>query len=206
MRIIEIILLCFLAVALGWFYSLAPGGAFSLMIVLTLLSTLYFAFGFVFFSKNGFRSAFKGGLKNTRPATIVFGVLTGMGLSVLLIGILFKLLLFPGANNMLTVGSIESAIMLCVNTIYFFKTRLAASKLCISRIVIFLIPSVALLVTPSLTVARLQYRNHPAYVDAYAKHLEDPMNPEKWEALNLERNRIQMTDEEFELYKKSVVK
>jgi hypothetical protein len=204
MRILEIVLLCLVVVALIMFFTLMPGGASVLMIVLSLLSLIYFGFGFILFSKVGFRAALKQGLKNTPTATIVIGVVTGVVLSQLAIGILFKLLLMPGANEMLMVGNVGSAVMLVVNVFYWLRYRSASSKLCISRLVMFLIPAVFLFTTSQLTLVKWQYKDHPGYVEAFRQFSEDPSNEEKWQALDLEQNRIHMTAEEFELYKKSV--
>jgi hypothetical protein len=203
MRIFEIILLCLAVIGIGWSFSLVPGGEALLFIVINLLAVLYFGFGFMFFSNVGFRSAFKGGLKNVPGTTFVIAIFTGLAVSTLTIGILFGILMMPGADNILTIGSVEAVIMLIVNLIYYFKVKQGASKRCISRLAMFSIPSLVLLLTPPLELVKLQYRNHPAYVDAYAKHLEDPRNPEKWELVDLERNRIDLSPEEFELYKKS---
>lgn len=204
MRILELVLLALTALALVMFLGLVGGGATVLMLVLTLLALVYFAFGFILFSKVRLRSAFKGGFKGMPAATVVIGVVTGIALSTLSIGILFKLLLMPGADEMLLVGSIESAVMIAVNIVYFLKTKSDTARLCVSRLLIFGLPAVFLLLTSPLTLVKWQYRNHPRYVEAFTKFEQDPRNPEMWDLLDLERNRIHLTPEEFALYEKSM--
>lgn len=203
MRILEVALLAILVLSLIFFFALMPGGASLVMIVLTAIGFFYFGAGFVLFSNTKFRTAFKGGLKNVPVLTIVIAVVTGQALSTLAIGILFKLLLMPGANEMLTIGAVESMILIVVNIFSYVKSRSATSMLCISRLTLFLLPAIFLLTTSPLTLVKWQYRNHPGYVDAFSKFLDEPNNKDKWEQLNLERNRIYLTPEEFEIYKKT---
>jgi hypothetical protein len=203
MRYLEIALLLLSGVALIWFYSLLPGGSFVLMLALSSIALVYFAFGFIIFSKARVRSIFKGGLNDTPARVIVTACLTGLALSTLSIGVLFKILLMPGAQAMLMVGVAESVVLILVNVLYQLRGKSSASLLSISRLAIFLSLALFLLLTPELAIVRWQYRNHPGYVIAYIDFKSDPANEEKWNSLHLEHERVFLSPEEFELYKKS---
>ena len=83
------------------------------------------------------------------------------------------------------------------------RRRLAAASILIRTITIGIAGTI-LFFTSELTLVKLQYRNHPAYVEAYVNYREDPQNPNLRDALDLEYNRVWMREEEFKEYEKSL--
>ena len=60
-----------------------------------------------------------------------------------------------------------------------------------------------LIFTSELSIVKFQYRNHPDYIEAYTNYVADPRNEELYRKVELERNRIRLTDEEFKRYEES---
>jgi hypothetical protein len=202
MKFSERFLLVLCLIAFVWFFALVPGGAETVMITLTLLSMFYFLFGLLFFSDVGLRQLFKGKLKEVTAVMMVIGVLTGIALSIVLIGILFKLLYLPGADEMLKIGIPFAIVMLAVAVIYSRPPRRPLSKTIFSRLIIFLVLGIAVLVISPLTLVKLQYRNHPRYIEAFSNYSQNPRNRELWDKLDLERKRVVLSKEEFEIYER----
>lgn len=192
MKIFEIILLGLAVIAAVLFFIPVPGGAYLTTIVLSVLSTFYFLFGFIFFSKVEMRAVFKGGFKDVSGATIAISIITGIALSIIITGILFKLLMFPGSANMLFTGAILAIVLIVISLVRFIRTRSASSKLTLSRLNGFFILAVVLLFTSTLSIVKFQYRNHPAYVEAYVNYTNEPENPNYQEALETEYRKMMM--------------
>ena len=70
-----------------------PGGAFMMLIVLMALSFVYFPGGFYFLADG-----------NLKKQNIALSIVTGMVLSIVVLGLLFKLMYWPGAALMLLVS------------------------------------------------------------------------------------------------------
>jgi hypothetical protein len=205
MRIVEIILIILFGLSLLWFYAFVVGADEILMIVLTLLSLLYFGFGFLLFSNVGLRAMFKGGFAGVSAATFLMAAATGLALSIVTIGILFKLLLMPGANEMLTIGCTFAGVLFVTNVVLYISSRTRASMICVTRLGPFLLIGIVLLLTSGLALVKVRYRSYPLYIDAYTKYSSDPRNDAAIEALDVEYKRIRLNEEEFkkyELYKK----
>jgi hypothetical protein len=202
MKFLERFLLALSVISFLWFFSLTPGGAFMLMITLSLLSLFYFLFGLIFFSDIGLLQLFKGGLKDVTAGMMIIGVFAGIVLSILAIGILFKLLDMPGAGNMLIIGIPCTIFMLCVAGVYSQPPRKQLSKATFTRLLIFLALGIAVYMTPPMTFAKMQYREHPLYIQAYENYQQNPQDPELIHKLDLERKRIILSKEEFEMYEK----
>jgi hypothetical protein len=88
-KIIAIILV--IGLILRFFHI--PGGSIFTILSMSILSLLYFPFGFYFLSD-----------KKIDNRTIAFSVLSGMVLSIALLGALFKIMHWPGASFMLVFG------------------------------------------------------------------------------------------------------
>jgi hypothetical protein len=206
MRITEITLLALTVISGIWLYALLPGGEHMVMIVMSLLSLLYFGFGFLIFSQVGLRSSFKGGLQGISAATILASIVTGIAASIVIIGMLFKIMILPGADEMLIIGSFATTFLFVVSVFRFTRSKNAITRFTLGRITIFCVVGTILWSIPSLTLVEVRYRNHPRYVEAYSNFVADRKNPERWKALELEYRRVYSSPEEFSQYERSLGK
>lgn len=129
--------------------------------------------------------------------------MTGLGLSIISLGSLFKLLNLSGADEMLMIGLIVTSIVLIISLTLFLKNNDTNSKFTLWRVSIIGGIGVILMLTSELSIVKFQYRNHPDYIDAYAKYLSDPRNEELQKKKEMEYYRIILTEEEFRMYEKS---
>lgn len=204
MRITEITLLALTAISGIWLYALLPGGEPMVMIVFTLLSLLYFAFGFLIFTRVGLRSAFKGGLSGNSGATILAGIVTGLAASAMIIGMLFKIMILHGADEMLDIGLFATTILFVVSLFRFMRSKNAITRFTLGRMTIFFVVGLVLWSIPNLALVRVRYREHPRYIEAYSNFVADRANPETWKALDLEYRRVYSSPEEFSEYERTL--
>lgn len=93
------------AIALIFKLALFPGGGIISVISLTALSCVYFYFGFAFFNNIKLKNVFKRKSYEGISALRMIGSIgTGMVLSTVCLGILFKLSHYPGGGFMLNTG------------------------------------------------------------------------------------------------------
>jgi hypothetical protein len=161
-----------------------------------VLAGLYYFLGFLLFNQIRLRHIFKrDAYQNVTAVQIVLSVVTGMGLSTIIIGSLFKLFNIPGADNMLWIGLIVSGIVSVVSIVLSMNNPNSNRKFTFWRVGIIGVIGIFLLLISELSVVEVQYRDHPEYIEAYRKHLADPRNEELYKKMELERNRIQLTGE-----------
>jgi hypothetical protein len=205
MKTLERILAIGILIALILKFSLVPGGDTLTLWTMMLLACIYYPLGFLFFNHIKLRSMFKStSYKNVTISKIVFSVVTGLGLSIIVVGSLFKLLNFPGANTMLLSGLIITAIVSVISITLLIKNNDATSEFVLWRAGIVGGIGVFLILTSGLSIVQFQYRNHPDYIKAYTNYLADPQNRQLFKKMELERYRIKLTDEEFKIYQESV--
>lgn len=174
-----------------------------MMISLLTLGGIYFPLGFLLLNDISLLSYLKKreSFENWTTIQIVSGVVTGIALSIICVGILFKLLTLPGANEMLMFGAMASIIVAIVTVI--LRKRVPARAILI-RTAIFSVAGIVLFLTPHVSIIKFQYRDHPAYVEAYTQYIENPKDDSLWEKQKLEYNRVWMTPEEFKEYEQGV--
>lgn len=203
MNLLEKLLVTLAVVGVILKFSFVLGGDELLFLSMSVLSCLYYLFSFLFFNRIPLRNIFKRDAYNGVSAwTIVTTAVCGLGLSIICIGSLFKLLTFMGANQMLAIGLGITAVILAISVIRFLRKRDPTEKVMLWRTGIALIVALTLLLTPNVSIIRLQYRNHPAYIEAYSRYLQEPTNEALIRKKDLEYHRITMSPEEFTLYEK----
>lgn len=200
MKLAEKILAIAVLAGLLLMFSIVRGGAELFMISLLSLSGIYFAFGFILFNQIRLRDLpKKETFKDLTTIKIVFGAISGIALSIVCVGIVFKLLSLPGSNEMLLIGTVV-CILISIATLVLRKKLSAATIL--TRTVVFGVVGIVLLSIPLLSIIKFQYRNHPAYVEAYTRYVENPKDESLWEKQMLEYNRVWMNEEEFKEYER----
>lgn len=112
MQKIEISL--WVALVLGLLLKLLhlPGYSIFIVFPLLLLSTIYFLFSFFLFNKITFKGIFKLESYKLPVVKLLHAFISGIGLSILMIGILYKLMHYNGGNFFLYNGLIICALTL----------------------------------------------------------------------------------------------
>ena len=198
MKTLEKVLAAVILIALVLKFTLTPGGDIMIFWTMSILACIYYPFGFLFFNQIRLRHIFKKvAYKDITTPKIVLGIIAGLGLSIIVIGSLFKLLNLSGANQMLLIGIIVTTIVLLISIVQLVQNSNATSKLILWRAGIIGGLGFFLLLTPALSIVAFQYRDHPDYIEAYSNHMANPQNEELFKKLQLERNKIRFTEEEF---------
>lgn len=180
---------------------LFPGAELILIMSLLLLSLLYYPLGFLFFNEIPLKKVFKKeAYRGLNAWRIIGSIGVGIGLSTIIIGILFKLQYWPNADDNLQTGLIFIGVIIMIAVIRFIKNRDVFYKRIFFRIAIIGGFGLILFFVSNSSLHKFQYRNYPAYIKAYENYLQDPENEELQKKQKIELNRIIMTEEEFQHY------
>jgi hypothetical protein len=197
MKILEKILVAAIAIALIMKFSLISGGDILALWTMVILGCLYYPLGFLFLNQIRLRHVFKKeAYQNVTTPGIILSVVLGISLSTIIIGSLFKLLSIMGADGMLRIGLIVTAILSIISLVISMTGNGTSNKFMLWRAGIIAGIGIVLLLTSELSIVKLQYRNHPQYIEAYTNYLADPRNEELYRKVELERNRIRLSEDE----------
>ncbi len=106
-----------------------PGGVILTLISLTVLSTLYYFLSFALLNGIRLRKIFKKeSYAEINAQKIIAAILAGFSLSILTMGILFKIQSYPGANLMLIIGLVYIAIVALLSVTYYLRKKSALTK------------------------------------------------------------------------------
>ena len=162
-----------------------PLSAEFIILFFCLLSWFYLVFSFALFNGVRFRDIFKkSAYKDATPKKIIGAIGLGWGLSVIINGGLFKLVLYPGAQPMLLVGLLHIGIILVVAIVYYFRNKSDYYKRIFKRIAIYGAFGLTLYLIPTTTFLKIYYANnrfyteHPDFSEHFKKVLADPNNQE----------------------------
>ena len=151
------------------FTLLTDGIPYGILIVpLTgLLSMTYFMAGVFIFGKMPIGKNLK---------TIALGIPLGIITSIALMGIVFKFMLYEGANIMLGTGLYPALMGLIVVVVLFAKSKENRShwKLVMFRLVVLIIPALLLYSKSEVEMVENRYSDYPFYIDAYKVYMDDP--------------------------------
>lgn len=192
MKKAEIYLALLALLALIFKLTLIPGAGIVTMLSLSILGMMYYFLGFALFNGIKLRAILKSSsYTNITAAKIIGAVLTGWVLSMALIGIMFRLQLYPGGHNLLFLGLIGMMAIIVVSII----ARLIAGQSRIfprilKRIAVVAAVSALLYITPTDTLLDLQHRNNPEYRDALKNAMANPDNEQYQEKLEEEREKL----------------
>lgn len=205
MRLLEKLLFAGVLVSTALVFLLIPPGEELTMLFALALAALYYPFGFLLLNQIRLRDAYKkSSYENLTGGKITLSVVVGIALSIVCIGALFKLMSLPGANEMLMIGTIATVSFSVVLAVLLFSKKGVNNKYILVRTVIASVIGGFLFFTSGLTLVKLQYRNHPAYIEAFAKYAADPKNEELWKQKQLEYYRVRLTEEEFKEYEQEL--
>ncbi len=182
-------LISLLAVLMRIFHI--PGADALLVICITGLTFIYFYVGFALFNGIHVTKIFKkDSYREVERKRILGGVVTGMVLSISLMGIMFKLLVFPGAQLMLIQGITGIAIVMIIALIRFYTGKDQYYKRILKRIVVVGFFNVILLSIPNKTWLNWNYPNNPDYVNAVLNAEKDSKNVELREKVEEEWKKM----------------
>src|SRR5687767_3058439 len=164
MKKIEILLFVVTAFAIHMKFTVYTGGDELIMLSLTLLAVFYFALGFLLFNNVRLLRVFKSESYKDITALKVTGAIgLGIALSQICIGIVFKVLDLPGADEMLLIGIPFVSIIFVVALVKYIQTKNTRYYApLVIRIFIFGSIGVLMLRTSNLTIVKLQYRDELA--------------------------------------------
>lgn len=142
-----------------------PGNSILLILSLSALSSMYFYFGILLFNGIRLREIFKkDSYLNLSKKRLIGSLVLGISLSILVIGILFKIELWPRANNMLLPGLFLLVIILI--TLFYFngKNKSPFGTRVHKRIIVVATSSVLFYLIPSDLLIDLYHRNNPEII------------------------------------------
>jgi len=122
----------------------------------------------------------------------------GISLSILCTGIAFRLLHLPGSIVNLSVGLASTSIVLLIlilNTNFrdLYRNIIKRGLLLVGLAII-------LLVVPEIVRIKIQFSDHPEFIELYEQSISNPDDEELKEKVDLERHRITMSEEDFKNY------
>jgi hypothetical protein len=177
MRITEIILSTIGTLGVLMSVLLIGGGNILTVIALTLLLLLHLLFGFAIYNGVKLRHVFKkASWESISTLKILGGIAAGLSVWAMLTGILYKVMIWPGANAMLQNGLFIAAITLLIALIKRKKSVAVIYRNAINRIVIYGVVALVCFVIPTATILDFKYRNYPEYLEAKKNVLQNPKN------------------------------
>ena len=207
MNRLEKILGLIVLIALILKLTLILGGGILIVLSLSILAIIYYPFGFALFNQIGFKQIFKKDSYKALSALRIIGAIgVGTALSIICVGLLFKLQHWPGSKINLLAGLITSLIILIIALIKYFKTKGDFYSRIIKRLIIIGGFGLIMLLISDLTIIKIQFRNHPDYIKAYELYMTNPQDESLIKNLDIEYHRATMSKEDFEMYLKYIEK
>ena len=195
-HLLEIIFSVLFVLGFILFLSRIPGASITIIVSLGLLSSLYFCFSFAVLNGIPLRKIFKKesfhGIKTLR---IIGTVLTGICISGIIMGILFRVMSWPGSLVMLLFNGIGLVIIAVTLILKQLKNKSKLNTLVLSRAAIFCILALLLFFTPTYTFDALRFgKEHPEYIEALKTLDKDKENPELQKKVDEEWSKIRRRD------------
>lgn len=174
-----------------------PGINALTVLLLSFLSLLYFHLGFAIFNNIRLRKIFnKESYKNISRLKIFGSIATGLTLSIMVIGILFKVMHWPGASVNLIFGFIGILIVSIISVIKYLKTKSLYYTKILNRNLVFGAIALFLILIPEMTWIEISYKDQPTLIEAYRKAFAEPDNAELWQNIEKERQKLSSKTQE----------
>jgi hypothetical protein len=152
------------------------------IISVSLLSFIYLYFGFALLNGIGFSVMFrKASYINISSGRILGAIGTGFFLSIIIIGILFKLMIWNGSHEMLTIGTTGLFLTLLAAGVVFLIKRKNVDLFyqgIFARGGLAILFAGIIFLTPTHSLVRIYHRDNPDYAELMIKVLENPENEE----------------------------
>ncbi len=124
MKRIEIGLVVFAILSISLRIGQVVGSSFLTMVSFLIMSCFYYGFSFALFNGIKFREILRRqSYQNVTAIHIITSIIAGMGIATLLIGILYRILNFNGASELIVSGIITLSIAIVITIWRFIKER-----------------------------------------------------------------------------------
>lgn len=161
----------------------------NILIVVSLMSLamLYFIAGYFIF--NDVKLSFKKSEHPLSAKRITFSIAFGWALSTLIVGMLFRLMIWQGSDVQISSGLVLTMLPMLFLLLYiqFKKLDVGSVKQILLRGSLGIILGLALFNISEVGIVNLYYRDMPEYRDAMIRTIEHPDDPEaqkEWRDLN----------------------
>lgn len=171
---------------------LYDGPTFSLPMLMTmlLLSFMHFYLSIGLFNGIRLRQLFdKTQYVELSRGQVIASIVAGLGLSAITVGVLFKLMYWAGANEMILVGCFLLLGPLGYSVLNF-KAKAQTAKNILLRGILIGGVGLVIFTTPKDTLLSMLYREHPGYVEAYKNAMKEPDNAVLWEKVREEEKKM----------------
>lgn len=201
MKTIEKIFLFLIALGIVLKFNLVIGASILIMASALVLAVFYGYFSFTVLNNVKFLKIFKAAsYKGISGGRWVYVISSGLSLQALILGILFKLMWWPGSAIILVTGIGSVLISISIAVIKYSKHRERFYKLILIRCIPFFVFGLLIFFPDDLTIMKFQYRNNPAFIEAYVAYKNDPEDQKKFDKMEMEQKRAILSAEEFKYF------
>ncbi len=175
MRIAEIIIGIIAVILIIMNLLTIPGGSVGVVLLFSFLSFFYYILSFALLNGIRLRNIFKAdSYKGIRSIQIILSILTGFALSIMLLGILFKIEFYPGEKIMMLYGLIFVGVITIISIILHIINKADTYRRILIRTAIIGGVGLFFFILPSNTIIDIKYKEYPELAEAFKKHRENP--------------------------------
>lgn len=168
-----------------------PGAGGLLTLSMMTFSLFYLGLSTFLFNGLSLEDISKGFSKTAISIKRVLGsVIIGLSLSTLVLGVLFKIMLWPGAIGMLFFGTRLAFVPLIICIIKYFPERNIFYLNAIKRVSVALIIGLFLFYLPNEYLWNVYYKDFPEHIETLKKLRQNPNDPELNEAVKFQREEM----------------
>ena len=193
MRVVEIILVVIFCIGAFFKINHYPGGSILLIISLGNLSLLYSYFSFILLNGIKGRKMFKKSSYEGIPAwRLLMTIILGFGIGVLMLGVLFKVQMYPGFSIMMKIGFMGTIISLTVFVVKYFTSSDAFVRSNLRRLIPIVLIGTFFYTITADDIIDYNWGAGSEYATLKKELLRNPENQEareRFDALNNERSR-----------------
>ncbi len=158
---------------------LIPIGSDVIFYGLLAVTFLYFYFGFVLLNEVRIKDVFKKSTYAKIPSWhMVGGIACGLALSMVSVGVLFKLRGWFGAETNLIPGLISLIVITVISIVKRKGNHPEFYGRVLSRTIVAIVFCILFLLIPRYTFLKIFYRDKPGVIEAIDNSIKDPTNPE----------------------------
>jgi hypothetical protein len=190
MKKLETILLGLFFISIPLKIFQLPGGELILLLSSASVAMFYYIAGYFIMNDVSLKRLLKERKGKNVSVPVLFGsIMAGWDFSIITLGILFKLMLFPGADNMLVTGIILLTV-LQIGSIFIRKTHTETFARFFNRVIIFFGAGLLASFISYNQIIDFQYSDDPEYSEALKKTMAFPNDTtirKEFDALRIER-------------------
>lgn len=201
MKILEKVLAALILLSIIMKLSHLQGASVLFVVSVGSLSNVYYFLSIGLFNDISFKKMFKKkSYEGISTLRIIGSVAAGFAFSIAIIGILFKIQHYPGANMMLILGFASSLIVIVISVIKYVSKGSKFYIGIIKRAIILCAFGIFLYLYARQTVDRVQYRDFPDYIKASEYYHDHPDSDEAYENMTIEYYKMVYSEMDSSLY------